>query len=293
MRKGIILAGGSGSRLYPATLPVCKQLLPVYDKPMVYYSLSALLLAGLRDILLISTPKDLPRFQELLGDGARFGIQLRYAAQERPGGIAEAFVIGREFIGQNPVALILGDNIFFGNGLSARLADAAHRPDWATIFAYAVADPERYGIVTLDRDGRPLRVVEKPTQPESNLAVTGLYFYTAEVVDIAKHLRPSARGELEITDINSHYLKAGKLRVETLGRGFAWLDAGTEESLLEAANFVAAVERRQGLRIGCPEEIAWRRGWIDRAQLHAIARTMKSSGYGRYLAALAEDTQHP
>ncbi|MSO93438.1 MAG: glucose-1-phosphate thymidylyltransferase [Rhodospirillales bacterium] len=289
MRKGIILAGGSGSRLYPATLPVCKQLLPVYDKPMVYYSLSVLMLAGLRDILLISTPKDLPRFRELLGDGSRFGVQLAYAEQQRPNGIAEAFLIGREFIGKNPVALILGDNIFFGSGLSARLADAAHRADWATIFAYAVADPERYGIVEVGPDGRPLRVVEKPKAPSSNLAVTGLYFYTADVVEIAKGLKPSARGELEITDINNFYLAAGKLRVETLGRGFAWLDAGTEESLLEAANFVAALERRQGLRVGCPEEIAWRRGWIDSARLQAIANTMKSSGYGAYLRALADE----
>ena len=293
MRKGIILAGGSGSRLYPATLPVCKQLLPVYDKPMVYYSLSVLMLAGIRDILLITTPKDLPRFRELLGDGARLGVQLSYAEQHRPNGIAEAFLVGRDFIGRDAVALILGDNIFFGNGLSARLADAAHRTEWATIFAYAVADPERYGIVELNPDGGPLCIVEKPKTPASNLAVTGLYFYTAEVVEIAGNLKPSARGELEITDINNHYLAQGRLRVEQLGRGFAWLDAGTEESLLEAANFVAALERRQGLRVGCPEEIAWRRGWIDRSQLQAIANTMKSPGYGAYLMALAEDAPRP
>jgi glucose-1-phosphate thymidylyltransferase len=286
MRKGILLAGGSGSRLYPSTLPVCKQLLPVYDKPMVYYALSVLMLAGIRDVLVISTPKDLPRFEDLMGDGARYGVRLSYAEQAQPRGIAEAFVIGRDFLAGAPAALILGDNIFFGTGLSGRLQSAAAAHDDATVFAYAVADPERYGIVEVDAEGRALSIEEKPNQPKSSLAVTGLYFYPPDVCVIAEGLAPSGRGEIEITDVNTAYLERGTLRVETLSRGFAWLDMGTEESLLEAANFVAAVEKRQGLRISCPEEIAWRQGWLSDADLRAAAEPMKTSGYGRYLAAL-------
>ena len=282
MRKGIILAGGSGSRLYPSTLPVCKQLLPVYDKPMIYYSLSVLMLAGIKDILVISTPKDIPRFQELMGDGSRYGVTLEYAEQSAPRGIAEAFIIGRGFLAGEPAALILGDNIFFGSGLSMRLQSAAAKPK-ATVFAYEVADPNRYGIVEIDGDGHAISIEEKPAQPRSNLAVTGLYFYPADVCDIAAGLTPSARGEIEITDINQIYMQRGDLAVETFGRGFAWLDMGTEESLLEAANFVAAVEKRQGLRISCPEEIAWRKGWLSDDGLRKVAEPIKASGYGQYL----------
>ena len=285
MRKGIILAGGSGSRLYPSTLPVCKQLLPVYDKPMIYYSLSVLMLAGIKDILVISTPKDIPRFQDLMGDGSRYGVTLHYAEQSAPRGIAEALIIGREFLAGQPAALILGDNIFFGSGLSERLQTAAAQAN-ATVFAYEVADPNRYGIVEIDDKGQAVSIEEKPAQPKSNLAVTGLYFYPADVCDIAAGLTPSARGEIEITDINRTYMQRDDLAVETFGRGFAWLDMGTEESLLEAANFVAAVERRQGLRISCPEEIAWRKGWLSDDDLRQVAEPIKASGYGSYLMGL-------
>lgn len=290
--KGIVLGGGSGSRLFPATLPVCKQLLPVYDKPMVYYSLSLLMLAGIRDILIISTPQDLPRFKGLLGDGDYFGINLSYAAQETPRGIADAFLIGEDFIGEDAVSLVLGDNILFGDGLSDRLESVAQRAKGATVFAYAVQDPERYGVVDMGTDGRALSIVEKPKSPTSNLAVTGLYFYDNNVVNIARSIQPSARGELEITDINRIYLESNDLHVESLGRGFAWLDAGTEQSLLDAANFVAAIERRQGMRVGCLEEIAWRKKWIDTARLRANAERLKNSGYGEYLLSLANDCLH-
>ncbi|MBF0624603.1 MAG: glucose-1-phosphate thymidylyltransferase RfbA [Magnetococcales bacterium] len=288
MKKGIILAGGSGSRLYPATLPACKQLLPVFDKPMIYYGFSVLMLAGIRHVLIISTPADLPRFRQLLGDGGNLGMRLDYAEQAAPRGLAEAFLIGAPFIDGDPVALILGDNIFFGHGLSGRLQAQAGRNDGATVFAYGVKDPARYGVVELDPAGRPVSLVEKPANPRSNLAVTGLYFYDSQVVDIARSVRPSARGELEITDVNNTYLARGALRVERLPRGYAWLDAGTEQSLLEAANFIAAIERRQSLRIGCIEEVAWRQGWIDSAQLRRLAKTMGSSGYGQYLQELAD-----
>jgi len=280
--KGIILAGGTGSRLFPSTIPACKQLLPIYDKPMVYYPLSVLMLAGIRDILVITTPADIDRFRALLGNGERLGVRLSYAAQAKPRGLAEAFLIGEEFIAGDGVALVLGDNLFFGGGFTARLAAAAANPG-ASVFAYPVRDPQRYGVVSLDSDGRPRTIEEKPAAPKSNLAVTGLYFYDSEVVGIARGLKPSPRGELEITDVNRHYLERGRLSVEVLGRGFAWLDAGTEESMLEAANFVAAIERRQGLRIGCIEEVAWRQGWIDGERLAALGREMAASGYGRYL----------
>ncbi len=288
MTKGIVLAGGSGSRLYPATLPVCKQLLPVYDKPMVYYSLSLLLLAGIRDILLISTPYDLPRFRALLGNGDRLGINIAYAQQDAPRGIAEAFLIGADFIGDDPVALVLGDNILFGGGLSDKLSNVAKRKTGATVFACAVSDPERYGVVEIGCEGRAISIVEKPSQPKSNLAVTGLYFYDNDVLNIAKDLTPSPRGELEITDINKVYLERGALSVQQLGRGYAWLDAGTEQSLLEAASFVAAIERRQNMRVGCLEEIAWRKGWIDTASMRSLGEEISNSGYGAYLVALAD-----
>ncbi len=289
MTKGIVLAGGSGSRLYPATLPVCKQLLPVYDKPMIYYSLSLLMLAGIRDILIISTPQDLPRFQSLFGDGGKLGVNLSYAPQQAPRGIAEAFLIAADFIGTDPVALVLGDNILFGSGLSNKLESVAGRGQGATVFAYAVRDPERYGVVEMDESGRAISIVEKPEKPASNLAVTGLYFYDNTVVDVARSINPSERGELEITDINRTYLERGELYVETLGRGYAWLDAGTEQSLLDAANFVAAIERRQGMRVGCLEEIAWRKSWITTGQVRANADEMGSSGYGDYLRSLADE----
>ncbi|MBF0179746.1 MAG: glucose-1-phosphate thymidylyltransferase RfbA [Magnetococcales bacterium] len=287
MHKGIILAGGSGSRLYPATLPVCKQLLPVYDKPMIHYGLSTLMLAGIRQVLIISTPRDLPRFEELLGDGSRLGMRLAYAAQAEPRGLAEAFLIGAEFVAGDPVALILGDNIFFGADLPRKLRAHAGLRRGACVFAYAVRDPCRYGVVEIDAAGRAVSLEEKPLKPKSNLAVTGLYFYDDRVVDLARSIRPSARGELEITDLNRLYLEMGDLRVEQLGRGFAWMDAGTEDALLDTANFVAAVDRRQGLRIGCIEEVAWRQGWISREELVALGRGMGQSGYGRYLLELA------
>ena len=289
--KGIILAGGSGTRLYPLTTVTSKQLMPVYDKPMVYYPLSVLMLAGIRDILIISTPRDLPRFQDLLGDGNQWGLSLQYAAQPKPEGIAQAFVIGERFLDGSPACLILGDNIFFGHGLDALLANAVARPDGATVFGYHVTDPERYGVVAFDDQRRVVDIEEKPTEPKSRFAVTGVYFYDAEVVDVAKSMRPSARGELEITDVNRHYLRRQKLHVELMGRGIAWLDTGTHDSLLAAGTFVQAVEQRQGLKIACPEEIAFRMGFIDAAQLQRQAEKLTKSGYGRYLLDLLAEKE--
>ncbi len=286
--KGILLAGGSGTRLHPITRGVSKQLLPIYDKPMVYYPLSTLLLSGVRDVLLISTPDDLPSYQRLFGDGAQFGIRISYAEQPRPEGLAQAFLIGRDFVGEDRVALALGDNIFHGHGLSEVLTRAAARESGATVFGYWVHDPERYGVVEFDGDGNAVGIEEKPEKPRSHYAVTGLYFYDNWVLEIAAGLAPSQRGELEITDVNKAYLEAGTLRVELLGRGVAWLDTGTNESLLQACNFVETVQERQGLRIACLEEIAYRNGWIDSDQLLALGREMKNSAYGAYLLDLAE-----
>ena len=291
MRKGVILAGGVGSRLYPSTLSVCKQLLPVYDKPMIYYPMSVLMLAGIRDILIISTPGDLPRFEDLFG-GGDLGINLSYAPQPEPNGIAEAFLIAADFIGDDPVALILGDNILFGVGLTEKLEKATARTEGATVFAYPVADPGRFGVVELDDQGKAVSIEEKPAKPKSSLVLTGLYFFDSGVVEIARGLEPSNRGELEITDVNQAYLERGKLHVEELGRGFAWLDAGTEQSLLEAANFVAALERRQGFRIGCLEEIALNNGWIDEKKLLRAADRLKSSGYGDYVRMLIGESKN-
>jgi len=292
--KGIILAGGSGTRLYPATQAVSKQLLPVYDKPMVFYPLSSLMLAGIRDILVISTPRDTPRFEELLGDGDKWGIRLRYEVQPRPEGLAQAFLIGRKFIGKDSVALVLGDNVFYGHDLTKRFSEAASQKSGATIFAYRVTDPERYGVVEFASDGSAISIEEKPRRPKSSFAVVGLYFYDNRVVDIASKLKPSARGELEITDVNREYLKLRKLKVITLGRGDAWLDTGTHESLLEASHFIATVERRQGLKIACVEEIAYRNGWlgegeIGRRKLRSLAAPLAKSGYGEYLLRVAEE----
>jgi glucose-1-phosphate thymidylyltransferase len=287
-RKGIILAGGRGTRLHPATLVVSKQLLPVYDKPMIFYPLTTLMLAGIQDILIISTPEDLSLFHRLLGDGEHLGLRVSYAAQPEPGGLAQAYLIGAEAVGDGPSALILGDNIFFGHDLTQKLAEASARPAGATIFSYHVHDPERYGVVEFDAAGRATSIVEKPAHPRSRWAVTGLYFYDGEVVEIARSLKPSSRGELEITDVNRVYLERGQLFVEQLGRGFAWLDTGTPASLTEATQFVHALERRQGLRIGCPEEVAYRVGLIDRAQLERLGRALEKSEYGRYLLDLED-----
>jgi glucose-1-phosphate thymidylyltransferase len=286
--KGIILAGGSGTRLYPVTLAVCKQLMPIYDKPMVYYPLSILMLAGIREILIITTPFDVDGFRRLLGDGSQWGLRLSYAVQPKPEGIAQAFIVGREFIGSDPVALILGDNIFWGHGFVGSLAAAAQKKSGATVFGYWVTDPERYGVVALDKDGKPVDLVEKPKKPVSPYAVTGLYFYDNRVVDIAARLKPSARGELEITDLNRCYMDKGELDVVLLGRGVAWLDTGTHESMLQASVFVETIQSRQGLKVSCPEEIAFRLGYIDKAQLVKQAEPMKKNSYGEYLLQIAD-----
>lgn len=288
-RKGIILAGGSGTRLHPATLSISKQLLPVYDKPMVYYPLSTLMLAGIRDILLISTPQDTPRFEQLLGDGAQWGLNLQYAVQPSPDGLAQAFIIGADFVGNAPSSLVLGDNIFYGHDFEKLLGNASARPEGATVFAYHVHDPERYGVAEFDANGKVLSLEEKPATPKSNYAVTGLYFYDNQVVDMARELKPSPRGELEITDLNRLYLEHGALNVEIMGRGYAWLDTGTHDSLLQASQFIATLEQRQGLKVACPEEIAWRQGWIDAAHVESLAQPLLKNGYGQYLLRILKE----
>ncbi len=285
-RKGIILAGGSGTRLHPATLAMSKQLLPVYDKPMVYYPLSTLMLAGIRDVLVISTPQDTPRFEALLGDGSRWGMNLQYCVQPSPDGLAQAFILGRKFVDNQPSALVLGDNLFYGHDFQALLGHAMQRKTGASVFAYHVHDPERYGVVAFDDKKRALSIEEKPAKPKSNYAVTGLYFFDEQVCDIAAAIKPSARGELEITEVNATYLRQNQLSVEIMGRGYAWLDTGTHDSLLEAGQFIATLERRQGLKVACPEELAFRNGWIDAAQLEALARPLAKNGYGQYLLKL-------
>lgn len=289
-RKGIILAGGSGTRLHPATLAISKQLLPVYDKPMVYYPLSTLMLAGIRDILIISTPQDTPRFEQLLGDGSQWGLNLQYAVQASPDGLAQAFILGEDFIGNDLSALVLGDNIFYGHDFHKPLESAMQRAEGASVFAYHVHDPERYGVAEFNGEGKVLSLEEKPAKPKSNYAVTGLYFYDNQVVEMAKNLQPSPRGELEITDLNRLYLEQGQLNVEIMGRGYAWLDTGTHESLLDASQFIATLENRQGLKVSCPEEIAYRQKWIDAAQLEKLAQPLKKNGYGQYLLQILKET---
>lgn len=290
-RKGIVLAGGSGTRLHPATLAISKQLLPVYDKPMIYYPLTTLMLAGMRDVLIISTPQDTPRFAQLLGDGSQWGMNLQYAVQPSPDGLAQAFIIGADFVGDSPSALVLGDNIYYGHDFAGLLAGAHAQTVGATVFAYHVQDPERYGVVEFDATGKAVSIEEKPKQPKSNYAVTGLYFYDQQVVDIARSIQPSARGELEITAVNDAYLQRGQLNVQIMQRGYAWLDTGTHESLLDAGQFIATLEQRQGLKIACPEEIAWRNGWIDAAQVERLAQPLAKNGYGQYLLRLLREEQ--